>query len=53
MHKIEKLFLTAIVVVGLAIGFIVSASTAYGQRGPFTTADRLILDRYNQFRSRR
>ncbi len=33
MHKIEKLFLTAIIVVGLAIGLVVSASTASGSAG--------------------
>ena len=53
MHKIEKLFLSAIVVVGLAIGLVVSASTANGQHtvrlpqptGPFrigTTSFALV-----------
>ena len=53
MHKIEKLFLTAIIVVGLAIGLVGSASTANGQHtvrlpqptGPFrigTTSFALV-----------
>ena len=53
MHKIEKLFLSALAVVGLAIGLIVSASTANGQHtvrlpqptGPFrigTTSFALV-----------